>query len=94
MTDTASVPPAPPKETEREIAFEHLISGRLALQVLRNQIDTQIVGLRAQLAIAESHMKRTVQMLEQTEAKLSRQHPEYFALMVENLEPGSRRQRR
>jgi len=86
MTTTSTTPPTPapttgttsasPTETEREITFEHLVAGRLALQVLRNQLDTQIAGLHAQLLVAESQLRQTEDMLERAEAKLARQHPD------------------
>lgn len=90
MTTTSTTPAVPatstpaasstqPAETEREIAFEHLVAGRLTLQVLRNQLDTQIAGLHAQLLVAESQLRQTEDMLERTDAKLARQHPDKVA---------------
>ena len=90
MTTTSTTPAVPatstpaasstqPAETEREIAFEHLVAGRLTLQVLRNQLDTQIAGLHAQLLVAESQLRQTEDMLERAEAKLARQHPDKVA---------------
>jgi hypothetical protein len=93
MTDTPTTPTAP-KESEREIAFENLISGRLALQVLRNQLDTQIVGLQAQLAITQAHMRHTEDLLKRADEKLARQHPEAYAAMTVEIAQEPRRTRR
>ncbi len=78
-----------PAETEREIAFEHLVAGRLTLQVLRNQLDTQIAGLHAQLLVAESQLRQTEDMLERAEAKLARQHPDKVAPRDPSVDPAS-----
>ena len=75
-TTAATASPTPTAQPEREIAFEHLVAGRLTLQVLRNQLDTQIAGLQAQLLVAESQLRQTEDMLERAEAKLARQHPD------------------
>ena len=101
MTTTSTTPTqssnpaaATPKANEREVAFEHLVSGRLALQVLRNQLDTQIAGLRAQLAVAESQKRQAEEMLVRAEAKLERQHPHEWAYLMEEAPPESKRSRR
>jgi hypothetical protein len=94
MTDTSTTTPAAPKEPEREVAFENLIAGRLALQVLRNQIDTQIVGLQAQLAVTQAHMRNTEEMLERANDKLARHHPEVYAALIIEADPVVKRARR
>ena len=97
MTTTSTTPTstsATPKANEREVAFEHLVSGRLALQVLRNQLDTQIAGLRAQLAVAESQKRHAEDMLRRADEKLERQHPHEWVYLVEEAPPEPKRSRR
>lgn len=97
MTTTSTTPSTvsststPLAESEREIKFEDLVSGCLTLQVLRNQLDTQIAGLRAQLMVAEEQLRRTEDMLRRAEEKLARQHPDKVSPRPHEVEPEHRR---
>jgi len=90
---TVSSTSTPPAESEREIAFEHLVAGRLALQVLRNQLDTQIAAVRAQLMVAEEQLRQTEDMLRRADEKLARQHPDKVNPRRHEFEPEHRRSR-
>jgi hypothetical protein len=72
---SAAEPPA-------ELAFDKLVSGRLALQTVQTQLDQQADSLRAQLAINRSHHRRTEEMLEKVDERLEKHHPAGFAILT------------
>jgi hypothetical protein len=72
----------------REVAFEDFVAGRLTLLVVRNQLDTQIAGLRSQLAIAEQQLRDTEDLLRRADEKMAAQHPEALALLTSDAGPG------
>jgi hypothetical protein len=82
-TKTPSSPAAAgtPAETAQELAFDKLITGRLALQTLRSQLDQQADQLRAELAVNRSHERRIDDMLIRLDERLAKHHPAAFAIL-------------
>jgi hypothetical protein len=85
MATKSSSNPAPgaaPGETPHELAFDKLVSGRLALQTLRGQLDQEADQLRAQLVVNRAHERRIEEMLTRLDERLAKHHPAAFAILV------------
>jgi hypothetical protein len=79
-TSQPSTPSAP--ESSRELAFDKLIAGRLALQVLRGALHQQDATLRAQLAQNFEHEQRIDHMLERLDRRLAEHHPAAWKILT------------
>jgi hypothetical protein len=86
MADESSSKQA--KESERVATFENFVTGRLTLVTLRNQLETQIAGLRSQLVIVESQLRQTEDLLRRADEKMADLHPEALALLTSTAGPG------
>lgn len=73
MTDTQPTP--------HTVSFEDFVTGRLTLVALRNELETQVAGLRSQLVIAESQLHQTEDLLRRADEKMAAQHPEAVAFL-------------
>jgi hypothetical protein len=69
-------------EKSAELAFDTLVTGRLALQTVQSQLDQEADSLRAQLAINRSHRRSAEEMLDKVDAKLTKHYPKGFAVLT------------
>jgi len=79
MTDTQ------PGDTPGPVTFEDIVTGRLTLVALRDQLHTQIAGLRSQLAIAESQLRQTEDLLQRVDEKMAAEYPDAMALLEDSV---------
>jgi hypothetical protein len=73
---------APASDGQHRRREEQLIAGRLAILLLRNQLDSQVAALRTQLALTEANQREAQLMLEKIDDRLARQHPATFAALT------------
>jgi hypothetical protein len=85
--------PARPARAKSKVSFEDFVTGRLTLVTLRNQLDTEVAGLRSQLAVAESQLRQTEELLRRANEKMAIQHPEAFAQLTGSEVKAPRRSR-
>jgi hypothetical protein len=71
-------------EPSADVPFDELVSGRLALQTVKSQLDQQAETLRAQLAVNREHRRQTEELLEKVNAKLAKQHPDLYKILTLN----------
>jgi thiamine monophosphate synthase len=91
-TPTDSTPTDPTAGlSAHERAHEKLLAGRVTAVTVRNQMDTQAEVLRAQLAITEAHKAHAIHLIEQLDAKLAREHPAVYEVLLEEPEVRARR---
>jgi hypothetical protein len=74
---------APASDGQHRRREEQLIAGRLAILLLRNQLDSQVAALRTQLTLTEANRRLAQLMLEKIDDRLARQHPETFAALTD-----------
>jgi hypothetical protein len=82
MTDATatSAPEAP--DSHSHVSLEDFVAGRLTLQMLHNQLETQIATLRAQLTVADAQLRQTDELLRLANEKMAAQLPEAFAQLA------------
>jgi hypothetical protein len=83
MTDTQ------PADTPGPVTFEDIVTGRLTLVALRDQLHTQIAGLRSQLAIAEAQLRQTEELLRRVDEKMAAEYPDAMALLEDSVSEGA-----
>lgn len=72
----------------RAVTVEDFVAGRLALVTVHNQLQTQIAGLRSQLAVAEVQLHEAADLLRRADEKMAALHPDAFALLTGTAESG------
>lgn len=82
-SSSSSSSPSTAAESPRQLAFDKLVGGRLALLVVRGQLRQQDAQLRAQLAQNLAHEQRIDHMLERLDKRLAEHHPEAFEILTD-----------
>jgi hypothetical protein len=57
------------------VSLADFVAGRLTLQVLHNQLETQLATLRSQTVVAEEQLRQTDELLRRADEKMAERFP-------------------
>jgi hypothetical protein len=79
---TEKTTPSKSSTSQPQHDYAHLVKGRLALLLLRNQLDSRAATLRSQLMVTEEHQREAERLLESVEGRLASEHAAVYTRIV------------